>query len=101
MLFYPVLNSWYRLTNLYTGQVLSLDVVNDNGTHSSGILQMAATGNYYGEFWRFQHNPVGSTSTYALYTQFLGEGKRLDVYDDDKTKPHLADAGDYSGRFGR
>ncbi|EDR13472.1 carbohydrate-binding module family 13 protein [Laccaria bicolor S238N-H82] len=99
MAFYPSPTKWYRLTNLYTGEALSLDVVNDNGPNSSGTLQMAATGNFSGQYWRFQPNPAGSTSTYALFTQFLGEGKRLDVYGDDKTKPHLAAAGNYSGQI--
>lgn len=98
MLFYPLLNCWYRLTNLWTGEALSLDVVNDNGTHSSGILQMSATGSYSGQYWRFQPFPAGSTTTYALSTWFLGEGMRLDVYGDIKTEPRLALAGQYSGQ---
>jgi len=99
MLFYPLLNTWYRLTNLWTGDALSLEVVNNNGTHSSGTLQMGASGGYSGQCWRFQPNPAGSTSTYALYTRFLGEGKRLDVYGNDKTTPHLAPAGSYTGQI--
>lgn len=30
---------------------------------------------------------------------FLGVNKRLDVYGDDKTKPHLAEAGYFSGQI--
>ena len=98
MLFYPLLSSWYRLTNLWTGEALSLDVVNDNGQNSSGTLQMAATGYYSGQYWRFQPFPAGATTTYALSTRFLGEGMRLDVYGNDKTTPRLALAGQYSGQ---
>ena len=99
MLFHPLLDTWYRLTNLWTGEALSLDVVNDNGRNSSGTLQMAATGDSTSQQWRFQPNPAGSKTTYALSTIFLGEGRRLDVYGNDKTTPHLAHAGDYSGQI--
>jgi hypothetical protein len=89
---------WYRLTNLYaTG--LALDVVNDAEQSSSGRLKMAPIGNYSGQYWRLVHYPTASSPTYALYTRFLGEQKRLDVYGDNKTKPHLADAGNYSGQI--
>ena len=60
---------------------------------------MAPSGNYSGQHWRLVHHPSPTSSTYALYTQFLGANKRLDVYGDDKTKPHLADAGNYSGQI--
>jgi hypothetical protein len=96
---FPKSDVWYRLTNDYLGTSKSLDVVNDNGTHSSGKLQMAASGNYTGQFWRFVHSPNADSTTVYIYTQFLGPNKRLDVYGDDKTKPHLADAGNYSGQI--
>jgi hypothetical protein len=97
--FVPSPSQWYRFTNNYTGPTLSLDVVNDGGQASSGTLQMANSGNFSGQYWRFIPNPSPSSPTYALYTQFLGPNKRLDVYGDDKTKPHLADAGNYSGQI--
>ncbi|KAF9527548.1 carbohydrate-binding module family 13 protein [Crepidotus variabilis] len=95
----PTVGQWYRLTNAFTGTNLALNVVNDAGTASSGTIQMAAPGNFSGQFWRLEHNPSTSTSTYALYTLFLGESKRLDVFGDDATKPHLANAGNYSGQI--
>jgi hypothetical protein len=90
---------WYRLTNAFTTPSFALDVVNDGGKASSGTLEMAPSGNFSGQYWRLVPNPDPSSTTYALYTLFLGANKRLDVYGDDKTKPHLADAGRYSGQI--
>jgi hypothetical protein len=95
----PVPYQWYRLTNTFTGPTLSLDVVNDAGQASSGQLQMSTSGNYTGQYWQLIPYPPSSSSTYALFTKFLGVTKRLDVYGNDKTKPHLADAGNYSGQI--
>jgi hypothetical protein len=97
--FTPSLSQWYRFTNNYTGPTLSLDVVNDAGQNSSGTLQMADTGDFSGQYWCFVLNPSSSTSTYALYTMFLGPNMRLDVYGNEDTTPHLAAAGDYSGQI--
>jgi hypothetical protein len=91
-------SQWYRLTNLYAIG-LALDVVNDNGTLSSGRLQMAPIGDFSGQYWALQPFPDASSPTYALHTLFLGPAKRLDVYGNDKTKPHLANAGYYSGQI--
>lgn len=93
----PKPHQWYRLTNTFTGTSLSLDVVNDGGQASSGTLQMAPSGNFSGQYWQLESSH--SSSKYTLHTQFLGPNKRLDVYGNDKTKPHLADAGNYSGQI--
>ena len=95
----PIPSQWYRLTNAYTGPNIALDVVNDNGTASSGILQMAPSGNFSGQYWQLIPYPSASSNTYALFTSFLGPNKRLDVYGNDATKPHLSDAGNYSGQI--
>ena len=95
----PTPSQWYRLTNAFTGPNLALDVVNDNGSASSGVLQMSASGNFSGQYWQLTPYTTSSSSTYALFTMFLGINKRLDVYGNDATKPHLADAGDYSGQI--
>ena len=89
----------YRLTNSYTGPNIALDVVNNNGTSSTGILKMATSGRFSGQYWQLTPYPSASSNTYALFTLFLGANKRLDVYGDDATKPHLADAGNYSGQI--
>ena len=95
----PKPSQWYRLTNAFTGPNLALDVVNDNGTASSGALQMSPSGNFLGQYWQLTPYPSPSSGTYALFTLFLGANKRLDVYGNDATMPHLADAGDHSGQI--
>ena len=95
---FPASNVWYQLTNAYTGLAMALDVVNDDGPHSSGTLNMAPTGSFSGQRWRFV-SYTNRPGTYYVYSQFLGSNKRLDVYGNDKTKPHLADAGNYSGQI--
>ena len=82
---------WYRITNSVAEY--SLDIVNDD-TRSGG-LKMAATGNYSGQFWQAVSNGEG---TYKLRSLFLGPNRCLDVYGNDKTKPHMAVSGDYSGQ---
>ncbi|KAI0404706.1 hypothetical protein F4802DRAFT_217573 [Xylaria palmicola] len=72
---------FYRLHALALGEARSLDVVNDNGVASVGV-QMAATGNYSGQFWRFDQWPDHAAGTYRLSNNFTGPGKYLDVHDD-------------------
>lgn len=86
---------WYRLTNTFQGH--SLDVVNDGAGNAEGLIQMARTGNFSGQYWQIV--PNGGAGTYALRTWFLGANRQLDVYGDDKLKPHLANAGPYSGQI--
>lgn len=87
-------NSWYKLTNHYCGADTPLDIVNDAGKDSSGALKMAAWGphGHSGQYWRFRPHE-DNDGTFKLCTMFLGTKKCLDVYVDDKTRPHLADAG--------
>ncbi|GFF49903.1 hypothetical protein IFM46972_08915 [Aspergillus udagawae] len=93
--FAPNPNTWYRLTNAYLGTSTALDVENDGSDNREGLLKMAPSGNYSGQYWRFLRLPSG---TFKLYTMFLGENRVLDVYGDIKTKPHLATNGNYSGQ---
>ncbi|GFF51463.1 hypothetical protein IFM58399_09072 [Aspergillus lentulus] len=88
-------NTWYRLTNAYLGTSTALDVENDGSDNKEGLLKMAPSADYSGQYWKFVPQPSG---TYKLYTMFLGANRVLDVYGDDKTKPHLATAGNYSGQ---
>lgn len=74
--------TWYRLKNTYQPSTHCLDVVNDNGTDSKGLLQMAATGNFSGQYWQLKANEDG---TYCLRTMFLGPDRQLSVKDDKKT----------------
>jgi immune inhibitor A len=87
---------WYRLKNTYQPATDSLDIINDNGTNSTGLLQMARDGNFSGQHWQIKSNGDG---TYHLRTLFLGANRQLDVYSNDKLKPVLQTAGFLSGQF--
>ncbi len=41
---------WYRLTTMWQGDKFSLDIINDGINNK---LQLAATGSYTGQFWKF------------------------------------------------
>ena len=92
-------NVWYKLTNSYCGADNPLDIVNDNGFNSSGLLKMAAwaPAGHSGQHWQFRPHE-DHDGTYKLCTWFLGTSKCMDIYRVDKTKPHLADEGNYSGQ---
>jgi len=92
-------NMWYKLTNNFLGPFTALDIVNDAGSNSSGKLKMASFGpqGHTGQHWQFRPHP-DNDGTYKLVTWFLGTSKALDVYGDDKSQPHLADDGNYSGQ---
>ncbi|RYO85208.1 hypothetical protein DL766_007005 [Monosporascus sp. MC13-8B] len=89
-------NVWYRLTNNYLGRSIALDVKNDGGANSEGLLKMAPSGRNFGQFWQFIPQSPG---VFKLRTKFLGPNMMLDVYGNDKTKPHLAKDGDFSGQL--
>lgn len=42
--------TWYRLTNTYKPKEHCLDVINDNGTDSAGLLQMVKTKKDSGQY---------------------------------------------------
>ncbi|KAJ2990590.1 hypothetical protein NUW58_g2871 [Xylaria curta] len=86
---------FYRLHSTALGEGQSLDVVNDNGTSSINV-QMAATGNYSGQYWRFDQWPADPAGTYRLTNNFTGIRMNLDVYS-NTLQPHLA-SGDHSGQ---
>jgi hypothetical protein len=86
---------YYHLHALSLGQSKAIDVINDNGP-SSINLQMAATGLYSGQNWRFDPWTAGTGGGYRLSNLFTGLNMHLDVYS-DSLLPHLA-SGDYSGQ---
>lgn len=92
-------NMWYKLSNNFLGADTALDIVNDRGSNSTGKLKMASFGErgHTGQHWQFRPHP-DNDGTYKLCTWFLGTQKALDVYGDDKSQPHLADEGNYSGQ---
>jgi len=89
-------NTWYRLQSLGWPQK-SLDVINDGKQETDGNLQIANTGDFSGQHWQLR--PSKSHPGYFnLVTLWLGTSQALDVYGDDKTRPHLAKAGNFSGQ---
>jgi hypothetical protein len=91
-------NTWYRLTNLGTPGY-SLDVLNDGSGTPSGLLRMAMTADVSGQYWTIRRHD--SSEAYYLSALYQGPGSRIDVYGDDKMKPHLATSGNYSGQLWR
>ena len=87
--------TWYRLTNTLAGH--ALDVLNDGAGNRDGLIQMSRLGNFTGQFWQIV--PNGGAGTYALRSLFLGPNRRLDVFGNDKLKPHLATSGPFSGQI--
>ncbi|KAH0551454.1 hypothetical protein GP486_007333 [Trichoglossum hirsutum] len=88
-------NAWYRLTNRYLGTSIALDVINDGLNDTEGLLTMAPSADYSGQYWQLLPQ---SSGTFKLRTMFLGPDRVLDVYENDSAKPHLAIAGNYSGQ---
>ena len=89
-------NWWYKIKNP-AKPGMALDVVNDGNQERDGKLQMAAEGNFSGQYWQLRPSKI-SPGAYNLCTMWLGTKMFLDVYGDDKTRPHLATAGNYSGQ---
>jgi hypothetical protein len=88
--------SWYKIKNA-AKPGMALDVVNDGNQQRDGKLQMTAEGNFSGQHWQLRPSKT-SPGAYNLCTMWLGTNMVLDVYGDDKTRPHLATAGAYSGQ---
>jgi hypothetical protein len=87
---------YYRLTTMWQGDGKSLDVVNDGVNNK---LQLADTGNYSGQHWKFTRIDDGY---YRLTTQWQGESKSLDVVNDGtNNRLQLADTGNFSGQHWR
>ncbi|WP_153801074.1 RICIN domain-containing protein [Foetidibacter luteolus] len=85
---------YYRLTTQWQGDGKSLDVINDGKNNNQ--LQLATTGNYSGQYWKF--TPIGN-GYYRLTNQWQGALKSLDILNDGKNNsPILANTGSYSGQ---
>ncbi|KAH8168256.1 fatty acid hydroxylase superfamily protein [Sarocladium implicatum] len=85
----------WRLHTAALGTGLALDVLNDSGMASTK-LQMAATGDFSGQYWVLQSSPDDNGS-FRLFNNFTGPGMHLDVYA-DTMEPHLS-PGDASGQY--
>ncbi|KAL7808664.1 hypothetical protein V8C26DRAFT_423368 [Trichoderma gracile] len=86
---------FYRLHTIANGVKQSLDVINDNGVQSVN-LELATTGEYSGQYWRFDDWHTIPTYPYRLSNNFTGLNAHLDVYS-DTFEAHLA-GGDYTGQ---
>ncbi|KAL6799502.1 carbohydrate-binding module family 13 protein [Trichoderma sp. SZMC 28013] len=87
--------SYYRLHSITNGVQQALDVINDNGVNSVK-LHFTNTGEYSGQYWRFDEWGTNPAYPYRLSNSFTGPGQHLDVYSDTYVA-HLA-GGDYSGQ---
>ncbi|EHK26933.1 carbohydrate-binding module family 13 protein [Trichoderma virens Gv29-8] len=88
-------SNYYRLHTIANGVKQSLDVINDGVQNIN--LHMADTGNYSGQYWRFDNwSPGGQAYPYRLSNTFTGPDKHLDVYSDTLVA-HLA-GGNLSGQ---
>ncbi|KAF2471430.1 M6 metalloprotease [Lindgomyces ingoldianus] len=91
--------TWYRLKNTYVGQgqptPYALDVINDGAGNAEGLIEMTRENNVSGQFWQVLPHGDG---TYAIRSLFLGPNRQLDVYGNDKTKPHVGQAGPFTGQ---
>ncbi|KAL7942851.1 carbohydrate-binding module family 13 protein [Trichoderma barbatum] len=85
----------YRLHTIANGVQQALDVVNDNGVNSIN-LHLTDTGEYSGQYWRFDEWKTSPSYPYRLSNSFTGPNAHLDVYSDTYVA-HLA-GGDYTGQ---
>lgn len=88
---------WYRLRNL-SSTSNAIDVVNDaSRTSTDAQIHSVAEGNFSGQHWQFRSSST-SPGSWNMCTLFLGKGMCLDVYGNDKTRPHLGTAGNFTGQ---
>ncbi|KAF3914784.1 hypothetical protein ABW20_dc0101359 [Dactylellina cionopaga] len=70
---------YYRLHIVSLGDALSLDVINDNDINSINVY-MTSTGQYSGQYWRFDNWTSSSVGGgYRLSNSFTGLNMHLDV----------------------
>ncbi|KAL2219652.1 carbohydrate-binding module family 13 protein, partial [Thermoascus aurantiacus ATCC 26904] len=88
---------WYHIKNR-SHPYLAIDVINDPATiQKDAQIKLVPAGNFSGQFWQLRPSQT-SPGSINLCTLFLGTQRCLDVYADDKRRPHLPPAGDYSGQ---
>ncbi|KAK3623570.1 hypothetical protein LTR56_021533 [Elasticomyces elasticus] len=95
-------HSWYKLWNEgrlknEAGNPMALDVMNDGNQQRDGKIQMATAGDFSGQYWQFRPSKI-IPGTYNICCMWLGTSMALDVYGNDKTLPHLAVTGAFSGQ---
>jgi hypothetical protein len=87
---------WYRLTTQFQ-PTLSLDVVNDGVNNNR--LQMATSGNFLGQYWRFTRSGFGNT--WRISCMWLGENLPIDTINGgaENNRPILAPIGAWTGQL--
>ncbi|MBK9386946.1 MAG: hypothetical protein IPN34_19195 [Planctomycetes bacterium] len=87
---------WYRLTTLFQ-PTLSLDVVNDGANNNR--LQMAASGAFTGQYWRFTRSGFGNT--WRISCLWQGENLPMDTINGgaENNRPILAPIGAWTGQL--
>lgn len=89
-------NAWYKMKNVAIPG-MAIDVINDGNQQRDGQLHMEADGDFSGQYWQLRKSTT-SPGAYNLSTMWLGSNMYLDVYGNDKTRPHLTAAGNFSGQ---
>lgn len=88
---------WYRILN-FAPPHSAIDVINNPAAiKSDAQLHLISSANVSGQFWQFRPSKT-IPGHWNLCTLFLGQNMCLDVYGDDKRRPHLAPAGAYTGQ---
>jgi len=89
-------NVWYRLTTLFQGPNVAMDVIND-GNNNRMIMTQA--GPYTGQYWKFTPFP-GYPGYYRISCMWQGENLPVDVINGGPDDNHiiLSPIGPYSGQ---
>ena len=93
----PNPNLWYRLTTLFRGANVAMDVIND-GTNNNR-MHMVPAGPYTGQYWKFTPFP-GYPGRYRISCMWQGDNLPMDIINGgpDNNFPILAPIGPYSGQ---
>ncbi len=89
----PQDGTYYKLSTLFRGTDMSLDVV--NGGPDDNKIHLAKDGNYSGQYWHIV--PVPGSDSYMLTTQFRGNDMCLDI-NLPSMQPHLNPCGNFTGQ---
>lgn len=88
---------WYRITNMWKGDGLALDVVEDGRCNC--MLHLAAPEKVQGQYWRFKHVREG---WYRVFTKLQKNTKCLDIVNDGNNKrPQLVERGKIKSQLWR
>lgn len=94
--FAPNPNLWYRLTTLFQGDNVAMDVINDGNNNR---MHMVPAGPYTGQYWRFSPF-AGYPGRYRISCMWQGENLPMDIINGgpDDNQVILAPLGPYSGQ---